>query len=508
MTNPLEKLSRNNLIIILGCIVAVLFLQTLSYDFTYDDIARVKNSPLITSEVISLESIIKPLFNPTFPNNLYRPIVEFSFRLDFLMGGKDPLIFHLTNVFLHMLNVILCFLIVSPFSKSKTSPFFIALLFGITPINVESVANICGRYELMAALWAMVSCLIFYEASISKKKIKRHLNFFFAAVFFALAALSKESAYTFLLIIPLYSIFREKKDYKNVIRGSFYLFVAATLTLILRFEILKSGFLVARYREVYESTNPLLIENFFSRVYPGIQILGHYIFNTLQPIALAADHSANYELFWKNVYSEQGLFYAAVLLAFTILSLVGRSNKHFFFSLWFFISFSLTSNILIPIGTLMGDRLAYAPSIGLIAFLMLQIETRFKLLYQYAFYIFFFISFITTTKERIPIWQNNETLFKQMVVDEPDSPNAHLYYGGALIKKKDYEAAEFHLRRAHALRGPSEFQAAQRLTKLFYLKGEFARSEYWLREVLKISPTELEAKRMLKEMQKMKARRP
>lgn len=507
MKFPLINISERNLLLTLALAAIALYSQTLTFDFTYDDVARIEKSSLITNPEISLSSIILPFFRATFPNNLYRPIVEFSFRLNFLLGGKSPLSFHLVNILLHTFAVILCYFLVKPFSKTNSTPFIIALLFAIHPINVESVSNICGRYEIMATIFAMLACLSFKKAILKKNVAKQHFAFMLAALIYAAGCLSKESGYTFLIIIPLYSYALLRGDLGKYLRGTFYLLIAAMLTLLARFEILKAGFIEARYQELYESTNPLMVENFIDRILPSAQILGRYVFDVLEPISLAADYSASYLNFWGEVYSIQGLFNLLTFVAFLVIAYRFRESKFTFFSLWFLFSFALTCNFLLPIGTLMASRLAYAPSIGLIAFVIFMIRNKFGNIVQFSFYIFFFASFLSTSLGRIPAWKNNETLFKQMTVDRPESPNANLFYGGALLNKGDLLNAEPYLRKAHELRGPSEYQAAQRLTKLFYLQGKFGQTEYWLGQVLKIKPDQLEAKKMLLYLQETKVRR-
>ena len=95
----------------------------------------------------------------------YRPLVNLSYWLDFRLWGLDPTFMHLENIVVHLVNVFLVFLIASRLpvsSEIKGLPFFCALLFGLHPINSESVNWIAGRTDLFAGMFILLAvyCLI------------------------------------------------------------------------------------------------------------------------------------------------------------------------------------------------------------------------------------------------------------------------------------------------------------------------------------------------------------
>lgn len=139
-------------------ILAVYF-QTISHPFSlFDDLAIVEhygiNSTLTFWDVISPSG-----------GFYYRPLVNLSYWLDFQLWGMDSTFMHLENIGVHLLNVFLVFLIASRLtitSGKKSLPILSALLFGLHPINSESVNWIAGRTDVYAGLLTFIAvyCLI------------------------------------------------------------------------------------------------------------------------------------------------------------------------------------------------------------------------------------------------------------------------------------------------------------------------------------------------------------
>jgi len=144
--------------LILIVILAVYF-QTIRNPFSlFDDLAIVEhygiNSILTWMDVITPDGSI-----------YYRPLVNLSYWLDFQLWGMDSTFMHLENIVVHLLNVVLVFLIASRLtitSGIKNLPVLSALLFGLHPINSESVNWIAGRTDVYAGLFVFIAvyCLI------------------------------------------------------------------------------------------------------------------------------------------------------------------------------------------------------------------------------------------------------------------------------------------------------------------------------------------------------------
>ncbi|NTV48345.1 MAG: hypothetical protein HGB32_04775 [Geobacteraceae bacterium] len=127
----------------------------------------------------------------------YRPLINLSYWLDSRLWAMDATFMHLENIIVHFANVLLVFLIASLLpvsSKTKSVPFLAALLFGLHPINSESVNWIAGRTDVFAGFFVLLAfyCLI---RAIQEQSSRR--AFFAFAVAFA-GTLAKETAIMFI----------------------------------------------------------------------------------------------------------------------------------------------------------------------------------------------------------------------------------------------------------------------------------------------------------------------
>ncbi|MCX6557042.1 MAG: glycosyltransferase family 39 protein [Candidatus Aminicenantes bacterium] len=126
----------------------------------------------------------------------YRPLVSFSFWLDYKLWGLNAAGFHLTNMLLHSLNVLLLFLLVARCFNDWLAAFAAASLFAVFPTNFENVAWISGRTDLLALLFLLLSAHCFFTFVRSGHK----RDTVTAALFFFLALLSKEAVILSLLV--------------------------------------------------------------------------------------------------------------------------------------------------------------------------------------------------------------------------------------------------------------------------------------------------------------------
>ncbi len=82
-----------------------------------------------------------------------QPLVWFSYMLDFSLAGLNPGVFHLTNVILHILNTLLLLAVLNRLTGSFWKSFFVAALFALHPLHVESVAWIAERKGLLSTFF-------------------------------------------------------------------------------------------------------------------------------------------------------------------------------------------------------------------------------------------------------------------------------------------------------------------------------------------------------------------
>jgi len=91
----------------------------------------------------------------------YRPITILTFRLNYVIGGLDPIGYHLININLHGLNSALflstCDVIFHGMTSYQSRSLLACLLFVVHPIHTEAVANVVGRADLLCSFFYLVS---------------------------------------------------------------------------------------------------------------------------------------------------------------------------------------------------------------------------------------------------------------------------------------------------------------------------------------------------------------
>lgn len=182
----------------LALILAVTFAAyspTFLNGFTnWDDPIMVTRNPLITS--LSWQNI-GTMFGTVY-ERYYNPLVLLMYSVERHFFGLDPLVFHATSLFLHLLNVLLVFYFIYLLSGSALVSLVTAALFGVHPMHVESVAWISARKDVLYSLFFLGS-LVYYL--LSGGKHDRH--YYLSVLAFLLSLLSKSMAVTLPFILLL-----------------------------------------------------------------------------------------------------------------------------------------------------------------------------------------------------------------------------------------------------------------------------------------------------------------
>jgi protein O-mannosyl-transferase len=200
-----EEIRHKKRILILIC-VALAILTIVSYralkdcDFIdLDDSAYVyENSHIQTG--LNANSI-RHAFSSELVNKTgnWHPVTWLSLMLDYQFFGLQPSGYHLINLFFHVMNTLLLFLILHRMTKEFWPSAFIAALFAIHPIHVESVAWIAERKDVLSAFFWMLT-LGAYSYYVERPRFRRYL---FILVFFVLGLMAKPMLVTLPFVLLL-----------------------------------------------------------------------------------------------------------------------------------------------------------------------------------------------------------------------------------------------------------------------------------------------------------------
>jgi len=148
-------------------------------------------------------------FQTTYASN-WHPLTWLSLMLDAELFGPGPMGAHLTNVILHAVNTVLLFLLLRRLTGADGRSAFVAALFGLHPLHVESVAWVAERKDVLSGLFFMLTLWAYMSyaqncARIQVSSIRRlwPCNYWLAVLFFALGLMSKPMLVTLPFILLL-----------------------------------------------------------------------------------------------------------------------------------------------------------------------------------------------------------------------------------------------------------------------------------------------------------------
>jgi len=271
---------------------------------------------------------------------------------------------------------------------------------------------------------------------------------------FLLSFLAKETAITFLAIIPLIFFLYMNENKKRAV----YITIATTLTaficLMARFMVL-SHYQANNISEIEFMDNALAKPGlpYGTRIATAILISGDYAKLLFIPYPLICDYSYN-SIPFAN-FNDSGVimsitFYFSLVFFCVIRLLNGRKDYYAFSILFFLITLSLVSNILFLIGTTMGERLLFFPSAGFCLLMALLLEKLVGEKEKTAWQIIKHpgvlwtlipasVIYVFITINRNNNWSNNYTLYSTDIKKSPG--NSRLNYFMA-IELNDYSANE------------------------------------------------------------------
>jgi protein O-mannosyl-transferase len=341
---------------------------------------------------------------------LYRPVTEAMWALTWSVGGGNhPALFHGLGLALGGAVVLLLYYFLLEVQTPPRTAFIASALFALFPIHTEASTSVVGSAELLAAAFGLGALVLYYR----KQPI-------LAVLLFALAVFSKESAAAF-AALPL--VFRRKdwpsKDWRSRNR-----WIAAAGGALVVVGALIAHHMVAVGAFIPPIDNPMGLVGAGPRILTALWIQCVYLSKIALPITLSADYS------YKQIRLVMGLddprAWVGLTLVAGALLLAWRNRQLRAPVLAYAILFSSTSNVLFPIGTMMGERLAYVPSLA-VALLLAILLVRSK--YWKEVLIVGALAFGTRTVVRNLDWLNPDRFYTKMVETSPDSAKVYYFYG-------------------------------------------------------------------------------
>lgn len=424
------------ILVLLG-ITLFVFLPSINNGFTnWDDPAYITENPDVQS--LSWHNIRTYFLKSYMGMGGYTPMVLISYALEYHFFGPKPRVFHRHNLVLHLLNCLLVFFLIYLLCRDPLVCLVTTLFFAIHPVQVEAVAWIQGRKDLLFSFFYLTS-LILYIVGLQKGNKKRF--YYFSLLFFLLSLLSKILAMSLPLVLLAIDYYKGRGFNKTAVINKIpYLALAVAFVIFSIFSVS-----TADYSSFTFSTN--ILHNLFLFFYAII----FYVNKALAPLSLSARYSTAIPAVFPTLAFHLILFSAAAFVFYRIKKSLNRESV---FSLLFFCLTLLPTAAFYLIGKPYADRYLYIPLIGIFFLAALWVvkwatasgpSLRVPILFTLVVVV---VGCAILSRSRINVWRNSQTLWSDVIRHDPQSGTAYLNRGEAYLAEDKIEAAYKDMKKA------------------------------------------------------------
>jgi tetratricopeptide (TPR) repeat protein len=464
------------LLLLLTLLVAAIYANTLGVPYLFDDSYNIRDNPHIRLKALSFKNLLKAGFESPAAN---RPVANISFGLNYYVGGADVLGYHLVNIVIHMATGLLLYLLVKTtlllrlgtggaalddkLAAADSEPargwrsldpsvvsFWTAALWLVHPVQTQSVTYIVQRMNSMAALFFVLSLLLYARGRICQQRrldpsrragVHAYVWFGGSLVGGLLAFGSKEIAGTLPFFILLYEWYFFQDLSRSWLKRNL---IYAVLILAVFFGVL-FAYLGSDPLDEILGTYATRDFTLGQRVLTEFRVVIFYLSLLLWPhpsrLNLEHDFALSYTLF-NPVTTVLSVGLIAVLLVLAIY-LAPRQRVLSFCLLWFLGNLVIESSV-IGLELVFEHRL-YLPSMFMILATVLLFcrYVRHRWLQAVLLGVVVMAGAFATV-ERNKVWQDELGFYRDCVQKSPRKARVHDALGGALFDQGRAQEAIAH----------------------------------------------------------------
>lgn len=413
----------------------------------YDDDRYVVNNPHVR-QGLTADSFTWALTATEQAN--WHPLTWMSHALDCSLFRLNPAGHHFTSILLHVVNVILLFLLLMWATGRLGPSLFVAALFALHPINVESVAWVAERKNVLCSMFFFVT-LWAYGWYARKPDWKRYLA---VAALFAAGLASKPMVITlpFVLLLLDYWPLARVREANGEVSQTLPVFPRSRLALE-KLPLLAlsaaSAVITMQAQQAGGAVRTTAEVSFGARIATAIWAYAMYLWKMVWPARLAPlyPHPGDSLAAW------QVLVAAAVLMAISVAVWRLRARRYLLAGWLWFLGTLVPVIGLVQVGeAAMADRYAYIPLIGIfvmIAFGAADWAEQKKFGWRAALpAAAILVALALATHRQIGYWQSNYDLWSHTLAVTENNFVAENNLGGALILDRKEEEAHAHFEAA------------------------------------------------------------
>ena len=432
-------------IFLLITVLVLVYAPVKDYPFiNYDDNLYVTEAPQV-QQGLGWDSVVWSMTAMEAAN--WHPLTWLSHMLDVQLFGLNPAGHHLTNLLLHMANMLLLFGVLQHMTGAVWRSALVAALFALHPLNVESVAWVAERKNVLSTLFWLLT-MAAYIGYVRKPHWGRYLGM---TGIFVLGLMAKPMLVTLpcvLLLLDYWPLGRLGKDSKEFWERLPRL-AAEKLPLFIPVAAISVVTIAAQSQAgALSSWEGLPLG---SRVANAVLAYGMGLKKMLWPMDLAIfyPHPGNSLAVWPVAL-------AALLLVILSLGVwwQGRRSRYLVVGWLWYLGTLIPVSGLVQVGEqAMADRYAYVPLMGLFIILVwgtaeLAQTLRLPKAWLPAAALCVVIVLIGAVRLQLSHWRNSFTLFQHALEATQDNYMAHSNLGIAFLAKNDLDQAIDHFYKA------------------------------------------------------------
>ncbi|UCF42745.1 MAG: tetratricopeptide repeat protein [Planctomycetota bacterium] len=418
--------------VVLGFGTIAAFERVRLNDFIYyDDDRYVTDNPQVKAG-ITRESIHWAL--TTTDIGYWHPLAMLSHMLDCELFGLNPYWHHLTSLFIHVANTLLLFWVFKRMTGAVWASSFVAAVFAVHPLHVESVAWISERKDVLSGLFWMLT-MAAYVWYVERTSVVRYL-----LVVLGLSAglMAKPMVVTLpfvLLLLDYWPLRRFQKSTR-------YYLICEKIPLF----ILTIGSSVVTYLAQQSAGATEMIGNLAlsTRTNNALVCYVGYIKKMIYPSGLAIlyPHPGDSLPVWKIIVCLFALFFVSAGVIYW-----GRQRRYLAVGWLWYLGTLVPVIGLVQVGVqAMADRYTYLSAIGIFIMITwgsaeLASKWRYRRLVLPIVAGLLLAMMLVFTRIQVRRWQNNFTLFEHTLALTKNNYLIHNNYGGALLEKGRVEEA-------------------------------------------------------------------
>lgn len=411
--------ARMHLLIAAGIALITWFFYRVCLDnqlTNWDDPGYIRDNALIKD--LSGENLKRIFSTPVMGN--YHPLTILSYAIEYSYVRLEPWLYHLDSVLFHIVATVLAYFFVQKLTGRTVAAAVAALLFGLHPMHVESVAWLAGRKDVVYGSFYIAACLayVYYLRADVAKRTKWYV---IVVLLFLCSLLAKPVAVTLPIVLLLIDYFEKQK----VDKGAF-LSKIPLLAISVAFGI--------RSMMDQKQFGSLTTENLAFDTVERIALGGYAFITYLWKAVLPVGLSNFYPYPSKDGGHIAPAYYLYPVAALAILAAVWMVRKNrvvVFGSLFFLANIALLLQILPVGGAILADRYSYIPYLGLFFMAGWGVSAFFepggnkqigKLLAGGVGAYCLFLGTLTT--ERCKDWYDTASLWRDEIEKQPSAANA------------------------------------------------------------------------------------